>query len=77
MDNRENKEDSILALRGLGKDIWEGVDPDEYVRELREDGESQLRTAAHCRMGRWRFSAVSRYSVLILRKWRNWQTRRT
>ncbi len=28
--------DSILALRGLGKEIWEGVDPDEYVRQLRE-----------------------------------------
>jgi hypothetical protein len=28
--------DAILALRGLGKEIWEGVDPDEYVRELRE-----------------------------------------
>lgn len=28
--------DPILALRGLGKEIWEGVDPDEYVRQLRE-----------------------------------------
>lgn len=33
------KQDSILALRGLGKEIWEGVDPDEYVRQLREGWE--------------------------------------
>ena len=26
----------LLALRGLGKDIWRGVDPDEYVRQLRQ-----------------------------------------
>ncbi len=31
--------DPILALYGLGKEIWEGVDPDEYVRELREGWE--------------------------------------
>ena len=31
--------DEILALYGLGKEIWEGVDPDEYVRELREGWE--------------------------------------
>lgn len=30
---------SILGLRGLGKEIWKGVDPDEYVRELREGWE--------------------------------------
>ncbi len=28
--------DPILGLRGLGKEIWEGEDPDEYVRRLRE-----------------------------------------
>ena len=28
--------EGILQLRGLGKEIWRGVDPDEYVRELRE-----------------------------------------
>ena len=26
---------SILELHGLGKEIWQGVDPEEYVRELR------------------------------------------
>ena len=27
---------SILELRGLGKEIWEGIDPDEYVRKERD-----------------------------------------
>lgn len=27
------------SLRGLGKEIWEGVDVMEYLRELREDRE--------------------------------------
>jgi hypothetical protein len=27
---------SILELKGLGKEIWEGVDPDSYVREERD-----------------------------------------
>jgi hypothetical protein len=26
----------LLGLRGLGKQVWAGVDPDEYVRSLRE-----------------------------------------
>jgi hypothetical protein len=33
------KEDSILALRGLGKQIWTDEDPDEHVRRLREGWE--------------------------------------
>jgi hypothetical protein len=32
-------EHPILALCGLGKEIWTGVDPDEYVRQLREGWE--------------------------------------
>jgi hypothetical protein len=28
---------SILELHGLGKDIWQDVDPDEYVRMLRKE----------------------------------------
>ncbi len=28
---------SLLELRGLGKEIWAGVDPDAYVRELRDE----------------------------------------
>jgi hypothetical protein len=31
--------DGLFKLKGLGKEIWEGVDPDEYVRELREGWE--------------------------------------
>lgn len=31
--------DPILALRGLGKEIWKGEDPDAYVRRLREGWE--------------------------------------
>lgn len=27
------------SLYGLGKEIWEGVDVEEYIRELREDRE--------------------------------------
>jgi hypothetical protein len=33
------EKDPILRLRGLGKEIWKGVDPDEYVRQLREGWE--------------------------------------
>lgn len=33
------KKDPILRLRGLGKEIWKGIDPDEYVRQLREGWE--------------------------------------
>ncbi len=31
--------DGLFQLRGLGKEIWQGVDPDEYIRELREGWE--------------------------------------
>jgi hypothetical protein len=33
------KNDPILAMRGLGKELWADVDADEYVRQLREDWE--------------------------------------
>lgn len=36
MTAQRMEKDSILALRGLGKEIWAGVNPDEYVRQLRE-----------------------------------------
>lgn len=32
-------EDSILRLRGLGSEIWNGVDADSYVRQLRKGWE--------------------------------------
>ena len=28
---------SIMELHGLGKELWAGVDPDAYVRELRDE----------------------------------------
>jgi hypothetical protein len=31
--------DSIMQLRGLGREIWRDEDPDEYVRKLREGWE--------------------------------------
>jgi len=34
MDN-----DPLMALRKIGGDLWAGVDPDEYVRQLREGWE--------------------------------------
>jgi len=33
------EEDPFLAMEGLHKEIWEGIDPDEYIRELREGWE--------------------------------------
>lgn len=33
------KTDPILQLRGLGKEIWTGEDPDRYVRRVREGWE--------------------------------------
>lgn len=30
---------SILELRGLGKEIWGGIDAQEYVNELRNEWE--------------------------------------
>lgn len=33
------RENPILALWGVGKEIWRDEDPDEYVRRLREGWE--------------------------------------
>lgn len=30
---------SLMELEGLGAEIWEGIDPDEYVNELRNEWE--------------------------------------
>ena len=30
---------SILELRGLGKEIWEGIDPVEYIKQERDSWE--------------------------------------
>jgi len=34
-----SQQDSILELKGLGKEIWKNVDADKYVRKLREGWE--------------------------------------
>lgn len=31
--------DGILQMRGLGRELWHGEDPDQYVRALRENWE--------------------------------------
>ncbi len=28
---------SILELRGLGKEVWQGIDPKKYIDELRNE----------------------------------------
>lgn len=30
---------SILELEGLGAEVWDGVDPNQYVAELRDEWE--------------------------------------
>ena len=39
LDATGGKQHSIMELRGLGKEIWGGIDPDKYVRELRTEWE--------------------------------------
>ena len=34
---QDPKKRSILELRGLGKEIWQGVDAQKYVDSLREE----------------------------------------
>jgi len=34
---------SILELHGLGKEIWQGVDPRDYVTQLREEWDEPAR----------------------------------
>lgn len=31
----DRRRHSILELRGLGKEVWSGVDPDQYVEQER------------------------------------------
>ena len=33
----ERPKRSIMELHGLGKEIWEGVDPQQYVDEMRNE----------------------------------------
>lgn len=36
----QEKTESILGLRGLGKEVWEGIDVAEYIREERDSWDS-------------------------------------
>ena len=50
--NRAGKKHSITELKGLGKEIWEGIDAQEYVDELRgkrepDDTPGEAACAAH------------------------------
>jgi len=36
-DEPEKNKRSLMELHGLGADIWEGVDAQEYVNELRKE----------------------------------------
>ena len=40
-DNGQRR--SILELHGLGKEIWQGVDGNEYVKKLRDEWEDRAR----------------------------------
>jgi hypothetical protein len=33
---------SILELHGLGKEIWQGMNPNEYVNKLRDEWEASV-----------------------------------
>jgi hypothetical protein len=37
--DRDDSLDPILALQGLGSEIWQDEDPDKYVERLREGWE--------------------------------------
>ncbi len=39
----EPKQHSILELRGLGAEIWEGIDTQEYVNQLRSEWDRNAR----------------------------------
>jgi hypothetical protein len=38
-ETKPNKKPSIMELHGLGAEIWEGIDAQEYVNELRNEWE--------------------------------------
>lgn len=35
-----NKQRSLLELEGLGAEIWQGIDAQEYVNQLRDEWDS-------------------------------------
>lgn len=36
--------ESLFELKGLGAEHWQGIDPDEYVRELRDGWDEPYRS---------------------------------
>jgi hypothetical protein len=38
----EPRKRSLRELKGLGKEMWEGVDIEQYLNELREEPEKRL-----------------------------------
>lgn len=45
LENGDDNEQphSILELHGLGKEIWQGVDPKDYVKELRDEWKERVK----------------------------------
>jgi hypothetical protein len=39
--SNDGQSHSILELHGLGKEIWQGVDPKDYVNNLRDEWEKR------------------------------------
>ncbi|CAN5320882.1 hypothetical protein BH20ACI1_BH20ACI1_20420 [soil metagenome] len=40
-NENEKPKRSLLELEGLGKEIWEGIDAQEYVDEMRDEWEQR------------------------------------
>jgi hypothetical protein len=40
-ENSQTKRRSILELRGLGKEIWQNIDAQEYLNQLRDEWDEQ------------------------------------
>src|SRR5258708_34262839 len=47
---------SILELHGLGKEIWKGVDPEDYVSKLRDEWEDRAKGSLMLRSKEYRDS---------------------
>lgn len=42
LDEAESEKHSILELAGLGAEIWDGIDAQEYVDQLRDEWDHEL-----------------------------------
>lgn len=45
--------EGIFEMRGIGKELWRGEDPDEYVRKLREGWDEPSRSLIGNTCGPW------------------------